>query len=544
MKFSRTGPGEERGNHSLIKETVVFFPFFYNLLKQPATSKMKFNFILLLLAIAACSKNSIDTSDPDPPGNNPTVNLPPGSFSVQVDSISDKRAVLFWPGAVDPEGDSVWYDIYLNDKLIAASLTSNLPFAFTGLSELTGYRGKVVAKDRKDKKTEAPFSFTTEKYYLNFLKSYEYGPHTTEWQEGDVKQMIKLLDGSYIIVGGYYTHVPNRNDTHIIAVKTDYDGNIVWKKTYPYGTGPGADVAVTECADGILIASLYSLFKIDKDGNMIWYKKIESFNDNDGGTEIRSVKVDNEDNILIAGGRTDPHPDRLQEGVVVKLDRFGNTIWEKAINSVLYSFFYDMLVTPSNEVVVLGHTEGNGITYEEYLSHSADYQSDFWLVKLSSDGGEIWQKKYGDNKQDIPGKLILKSNGHYVFAGSTWGVATDLQGRIFEIDEEGSELSSLSYGNMLFMLSITETLDGGLATCGFSELSYGRQLEFRKFDNVGNLIWEQSRQEMGTFLFGRSILAEQDGGYRLLVSEAKYAAWTAPPHFQIYKTNPMGRYNY
>lgn len=499
---------------------------------------MKFiHFLLILAVLSACSKSSVE--EPGPDNQNPN-NLPPEHFTVVVDSITFQRALLRWPGALDPEGDVVVYDIYLNDKLVAAD-TTNVPFELTGLKELTFYSGKIVAKDTKNKKTEAAFSFTTEKYYLTFFKSFLYGATESEFREGDAKKMIKLSDGNYLVVGAFFTHVPNRNDTYIFVFKFDYEGNEIWKKTYPYATGPGGDVAVSECSDGVLLTSLFNLFKIDIDGNLLWHKKVGSFDDNDGGTEIRSVKGDTEGNIYVVGGRVDPHPDKMQEAVIVKLDRSGNTIWERAVNNTLYSFFYDLRVTPSNELLVFGAREGNGITFQQYLE-SEPYQSDFWLVKFSSSGDEIWQKSYGDTKNDIPGELTVKSNGNYVFAGSSQGTAYDLQGRIFELAPDGTELWNTSYGPpQCRILGVAETLDGGLVTTGFADLYSTTMWTLHKFNNAGSEEWNQTFQDFGSILFGRTVLAEEDGGYRIAVSQVKYAGWTSPPHLFVYKTTNLGR---
>lgn len=496
---------------------------------------MKFiHFLFILAAVSACSKSSVDEPGPDPNANN----LPPANFTITVDSVNSKRALLTWQGALDPEGDVVVYDIYLNDKLIAKD-TTNVPFELTGLKELTSYSGKIVAKDTKNKKTEAAFSFTTEKYYLTFFKSFPYGATESEFREGDARKMIKLSDGNYLVVGAFYTHIPNRNDTHIFAFKFDYEGNTIWKKTYPYATGVG--VAVSECSDGVLLTSLFNLFKIDLDGNLLWHKRVANFDDNDGGTEIRSVKGDTEGNIYVVGGRVDSHPDRLQEAVIVKLDASGNTIWERAVNNTLYSFFYDLRLTSSNELLAFGMREGNGITYQQYLN-SEPYQSDFWLVKFSTSGDVIWQQSYGDTKNDIPGELIVRSNGNYVFAGSSQGTAYDLQGRIFEVTPDGTELWNTSFGPPLCMiLGVAETQDGGLITTGFADLGSTTMWTLHKFNSARSEEWEHTFQLFGSILFGRTVLADEDGGYRIAVSETKYAGWVAPPHLLLYKTTNLGK---
>ncbi|OJY85719.1 MAG: hypothetical protein BGP14_17375 [Sphingobacteriales bacterium 44-15] len=505
---------------------------------------MRFYCCLLFVTVFfnACSKDQ--SSPPDPDGSIDPVNLPPKDFNVTVDSIFAERAVISWSNAVDPEGDSVKYDIWLNERLVISDV-SGLTYNLSGLVELTAYSGKVIARDGENKQLIKSFSFTTEKYYFKFLKLYEYDKYISPLNPGggEVKQIIKMRDGFYIVVGASYVDGAYANGSQIFAMKIDYYGKEIWKKYYPYSAGPAFDVAATESLNGLLIVSYINLLNIDTDGNLIWYKKIESYDDGDGGTEIRSVKQDSEGNIFIAGGRTAPEPDILQEGVVTKLDQFGNIIWEKAFKPSIRGFFYDIQITTSNELVVLGTRETDGITYEQHLKGDPPEQTDYWIVKLSAGGEEIWQKTYGDRRFDIPSKMILKSNENYVFVGSSWGIASDLQGRMFEITPDGSEVRSLSYGvPMSFTLSVAETRDGGLVTTGFAELSSSKALQISKFSDSGMEEWNRVYYELNTFLFGRSILPEEDGGYRIAVSEANYIGYGNPAHIAVYKTDPLGRY--
>lgn len=506
---------------------------------------MKIYHYLLITCIAfgACSKDKSSLSDTDEVQK--PANLPPGDFNIVVDSVFFARAVISWSPSIDPEGDLVKYDIWLNDKLIISDMP-DLTYNLTGLTELTTYSGKVIAKDNRNNKYIKSFSFTTEKYYFKFFKLYEFDKNIppVAGSGGDVKEIIKMRDGSYIVVGAFYPDAFNGDFVEIFAMKINYYGAEVWKKYYPYSLGPALDVAATESVNGgLLIVSYFNLLCIDTDGNLIWYKKIESFDDGDGGTEIRSVKQDTDGNIFIAGGRTAQEPEIMQEGVVAKLDQLGNTIWEKAFKPSIRGFFYDIQITPSNELVILGDTETDGITYEQYLISDPPEQIDFWVVKLSASGEEIWQHTYGGREFDIPGKIIVKSNGNYVFVGSSWGIATDLQGRLFEINPDGEEVWSVSYGVPMSRTSaVAETMYGGLITTGGVEMGYTFALQITKFNSNRSEEWNQVYSEFNTFLFGRSVLQEEDGGYRIAATERSNEGYGSSSHIAIYKTDPLGRY--
>lgn len=502
--------------------------------------KAPYLFVLTIWFFSACSKPKGD------PSGNPSTpvtpeNLATGDFTVKVDSVFDNRVVISWTKSIDPENDTVRYDIWLNNKLIVADLTG-LSSSLTELAELTSYNGKVIARDTKNNKIERTFSFTTEKFYLRFRKLYTYDQYVDALNPGggETKQLLKMQDGSYIIVGSSYIDGSYANGGQIFVMKTDYEGNEIWKKHYPYTVGPAWDVAATESSTGVLVASHWNLLSIDNNGNLLWHKKIMGYDNGDGGSEIRSVKQDGNGQIIIVGGRAAPEQDIQQQGVVTKLDQSGNILWEKELKSSFYSFFYDVQVNASNEIIALGIKETSGMTWEQYLNGST-IQIDFCLLKLSAQGDVIWQKTYGDDRLDVPSKLILKSNGNYVFVGTSEG--TSYRKRMFETSPDGTEIRNLTYGHTSsFALGVAETQDGGLVTTGFADATDAKVLEINKFTAAGTEEWNQEVYEMGEFLFGRAILQESDGGYRIAASQAKYYGYGNPAHIAIYKTDPLGRY--
>jgi hypothetical protein len=85
-------------------------------------------------------------------------NLSPGPFTVVVNNISKTSAEIRWSASIDPEGQSVTYELFLNDQSIASNLTS-LNYTALALSE-TEYNGRIVASDLSGNKTTVNFNFT------------------------------------------------------------------------------------------------------------------------------------------------------------------------------------------------------------------------------------------------------------------------------------------------------------------------------------------------------------------------------------------------
>ena len=89
------------------------------------------------------------------------------SLKINIDNISHNSATIRW----NKVGESVTYSIYLNESVIDENITQ-LNYTFTGLNEQTDYTGKVVARNLHNDETFNTFSFTTEKFYLKYLKKF------------------------------------------------------------------------------------------------------------------------------------------------------------------------------------------------------------------------------------------------------------------------------------------------------------------------------------------------------------------------------------
>jgi len=108
-------------------------------------------FILLSILFVSCGE---DDSPDD------ILNFPPNAFTATVSNIGLTSATVSWTPAIDPEGQTVYYNIYLNDILFVANLNT-LTFDTTGLLSNHEYNGRVVAFDNLGLNTTAIFTFNT-----------------------------------------------------------------------------------------------------------------------------------------------------------------------------------------------------------------------------------------------------------------------------------------------------------------------------------------------------------------------------------------------
>ncbi len=112
----------------------------------------------------------------------------------------------------------------------------------------------------------------------------------------------------------------------------------------------------------------------------------------------------------------DPEPDAW----IVKIDFDGNIIWQNAIGGSNGESSAKNIIELNNQDLMLfintysndGDVSGN---------HSmSEYDSDIWMVKLSSTGEIIYQQCFGGAGKDrVEYGVIMKSDNNYVIAGQT-----------------------------------------------------------------------------------------------------------------------------
>lgn len=489
--------------------------------------------LLIAIFIIGCSKDDTINEIQEEQEEEIIVNLPPNNFNIEIVNISHETATIHWDEASDPESDAVNYDIYLNQTLVIENI-SELMYVFSNLEELTNYSGKIIAKDTENNQTEVTFSFQTEKYYLKYLKTYDFGEYVNGPNGlalGTAFSMIKANDQNYVIAGSSSF---NGNGQRFFVSKIDYEGNEIWKKFYDYQVGSSWNFKIIESITGFILVGRHHVLSLDNQGNIIWYKKIDTYDINDAASEIKSVAQDSNGNIFIVGGRGSSEPEVVQEAVLTKLSNSGEILWENIFIPSLRSFFNDVIINSSNELIILGSTETSGITWDEYINGPSSIEEiDFWVLNITNEGDVLWENTFGDGRFDFPSKIITKSNGNYVFAGYSWGAYDISEGRIFEINLDGTEIWNIS-NELSSTFSIAETLDGGFITTGHVDFGEYGALGIYKFSSNGIEEWNKKHQRSFTSLHGRSILIEEDGGYRVASDDAT--------ELLIYKTDPEGNY--
>ena len=114
------------------------------------------NYLFILIALFVLTTSCSEDNSPDD-----ILNFPPNDFAASVINIGLTDATINWTEAVDPEGQAVYYNIYLNDLLVASHLGTPLSYHATMLLSNHLYDGRIVAFDNLGLNTTTIFSFTT-----------------------------------------------------------------------------------------------------------------------------------------------------------------------------------------------------------------------------------------------------------------------------------------------------------------------------------------------------------------------------------------------
>ena len=196
---------------------------------------------------------------------------------------------------------------------------------------------------------------------------------------------------------------------------------------------------------------------------------------NDGSIFISGWTTGNLNNQIHAG--VSNNSDGINDSYVMKLDSNGNEQWTKLFGTTEEDNSYAVHLSNDGFIYITGETSGNlnnqihtGVSNNEINNGKAD----IFIIKLNSEGNEIWTKIYGSKRDDLAwGSEIDEKNNLYLF-GETHG---NLNGQINTSGAEGLEdgfvMKVDSDGNHIWT-----TLIGNPSVAGFVDglyLIYGNE---------------------------------------------------------------------
>jgi len=302
--------------------------------------------------------------------------------------------------------------------------------------------------------------------------------------------IVQTSDGGFIIAGETDSFGAGNADVWILKINAN--GLIEWEKTYG---GSAYDIvrSIQQTSDdGFIAAGETSSFsfaadtdvwvlKLGANGNTLWQYRYGG-NGIDKAYCIRQTS----DGGYIVAGETNSFGAAGIDVWVLKLKSDGDIEWEKRYGGAGDDVAHSIQQTTSDGgYIVAGETSSFG---------AGDI--DVWALKLDSNGGIEWQKRYGGGGDDMAHSIQQTSDGGYIVAGETdffvivfadfWVLKLDSNGVV-----EWEKTYRGSFGDKAY--SIHQTSNGGYIIAGkTSPNPVNADIWVLKLDSIGDIEWQKT----------------------------------------------------
>ena len=283
--------------------------------------------------------------------------------------------------------------------------------------------------------------------------------HSIEWQKcfGGSKNdwalsICQTDDGGYITFGYSESNdgdiSENYGNYDYWVVKTDFAGNIQWQKNYGGSSLEQAEVIIQTLDGGYIITGTSG----SNDGDV---------SDNHGNNDIW----------------------------IVKLNKAGAIEWQKCYGGTQMEIIKDIVQTSDNGYIFAGFTYSNN--GDVYGNHGS---TDYWVVKIDSEGVQEWQKCLGGTNGDYANSIQQTKDGGYIVAGYTRSRDGDVSGYhsfndfwVVKLTDAAEIEWQKCYGGYDddIAYAVCQTKDSGYIVAGFTYSNDGDVLN----NKAGNNIW-------------------------------------------------------
>ncbi|MBK7442827.1 MAG: T9SS type A sorting domain-containing protein [Bacteroidetes bacterium] len=334
-----------------------------------------------------------------------------------------------------------------------------------------------------------------------------------EWQNtiggnsSDLSYCIQQTsDGGYIIGGDSYSGIsgdksnPSNGSNDLWIVKLDNAGVVEWENTIGGGkydliyafeqTADGGYILGATSTSGISGdkteasqgSSDYWVIKLNNNGEIEWQNTIGGNSSDD----LRAVYQTPDGGYILGGySYSGISGDKTEASAgeydlwIIKLDQFGSITWQNSIGGSGSDLLYSIQMTSDGGFIIGGNSSSN-ISADK--TENSIGLTDYWVVKLNSDGLIEWQNTIGGNNNDILYSIQQTTDGGYILGGySLSGISGDKTENLIGGSYYGDYwvIKLGSSGNILWqntiggssediLYTIEQTSDEGYILGGFS----------------------------------------------------------------------------
>ena len=342
----------------------------------------------------------------------------------------------------------------------------------------------------------------------------------------------QTTDGGYIAAGYTYSNDGDVSGSHggsdAWIVKLDSNNAIQWQKCLGTGNYDGA-ISISQTADGGYIfsgSSYYSysytqawVAKTSSRGELEWQKYYLN-----QASNAYSIQQTTDGGYILAGDTQLPSTYGYINFSIIKLSPNGAPEWIKSLGGSNHDYGRSIQQTSDGGYIAAGYTYSNDGDVSG--NHGS---TDYWVVKLASDGIIQWQKCLGGSSSDQANSIKQTADGGYIVAGSSSSNDGDVslnQGSndfwVVKLNSEGAPQWQRCLGGSSYDVAneIQLTADGGYVVIGSAHSSDGEASYNHgssdylvvKLASNGASQWQKclggSNED-----YGQSIQQTADGGY-------------------------------
>jgi hypothetical protein len=212
---------------------------------------------------------------------------------------------------------------------------------------------------------------------------------------------------------------------------------------------------------------------------------------------------------IVVGATSSSAAEADRDVWLLKLDENGGIVWEKTFGGQREDVGFTVLPTSDGGYII------NGLT-----NSSVDVDNSIWLIwviKTDSEGNKVWDKTISGTKSAIGNSMVPVPGGGYVISGATGlDFSKSSDGLAVKINDQGDIVWSQTYGGDDFdhIWSFTPISDAGYIGIGGTD-SFGHgDLWLIKIDGGGKELWNKAYEGQGDD-YGFAVMLANDGGYVL-----------------------------
>jgi hypothetical protein len=343
----------------------------------------------------------------------------------------------------------------------------------------------------------------------------------------DYEPKLLKVNGGYLLSGtsrssssGDRTDVnrggsQNSTSADYWVIKIDDNGNKIWDKAYG-GAGDEFLSNIISLSDGNYLMSGWSnseiggekseasrggkdywIVKIDANGNKIWDKTYGGSGDEAWYENMVDVKETSDGFILggssISGVGGDKTLPAIVSGYyhfwILKLNQQGGKVWEKTFGGNGGEVFTSLEVLENNEYLLLGQSKSSASTTVGNKTSVNKGNSDYWLVKINSNGDKIWDRSYGGTDDEYAKAMSYTNDGKVTIIGTSSSLKS--------FDKSRSRISSFGREDIWMIRVDTSGTTIWDKTYGGGSWEYANKFCMTKKNQGGYIVTASSYSEKG-----------------------------------------------